>query len=32
MIVPALPPELGHFVEDQIATGKYRSEEELQTS
>lgn len=29
MIVPALPPELGQFVEQQIATGKYHSEEEL---
>ena len=29
MIVPALPPELGEFVEQQIATGRYRSEEDL---
>ena len=29
MIVPALPPELGQFVEQQIATGIYHSEEEL---
>ena len=29
MIVPALPPDLGQFVEQQIATGKYHSEEEL---
>jgi putative addiction module CopG family antidote len=29
MIVPVLPPELGQFVEQQIATGKYHSEEEL---
>ena len=29
MIVAALPPELGQFVEQQIATGKYHSEEEL---
>ena len=29
MIVPALPPELGQFVEHQIATGRYHSEEEL---
>ena len=29
MIVPALPPELGEFVEQQIAAGKYHSEEDL---
>ena len=29
MSVPALPPDLGQFVESQIATGKYRSEQEL---
>ena len=29
MIVPALPPELGQFVEQEIATGKYHSEGEL---
>ncbi len=29
MIVPTLPPELEEFVEQQIATGKYHSEEEL---
>ncbi len=29
MIVPALPPELGQFVEQQIATGKYHSEGDL---
>jgi len=29
MIVPALPAELGEFVEQQIATGKYPSEEDL---
>jgi putative addiction module CopG family antidote len=29
MIVPALPPELGQFVEQQIATGRYSSEDEL---
>jgi putative addiction module CopG family antidote len=29
MIVPALPPELGEFVEQQIATGRYQSEEDL---
>jgi Arc/MetJ-type ribon-helix-helix transcriptional regulator len=29
MIVPALPPELGQFVEQQIATGQYQSEGEL---
>ena len=29
MIVPALPPDLGQFVEHQISTGRYHSEEEL---
>ncbi len=29
MIVPALPPELDEFVEQQIATGRYRCEEDL---
>ena len=29
MIAPALPPDLGQFVEEQIATGKYHTEEEL---
>jgi putative addiction module CopG family antidote len=29
MMVPALPPELSEFVEEQVAAGTYRSEEEL---
>ena len=29
MISQPLPPELGQFVEQQLASGKYRSEQEL---
>jgi putative addiction module CopG family antidote len=31
MISELLPPELGEFVEQQIATGRYESEKELVT-
>ncbi len=29
MIQPTLPPELGRFVEEQLAAGRYQSEQEL---
>jgi putative addiction module CopG family antidote len=29
MISPSLPPELGQFVEQQLALGKYQSEDGL---
>ena len=29
MVAPTLPPELDQFVADQIATGRYRSPEDL---
>ncbi len=29
MVTQPLPPELGQFVQQQIASGKYRSEDEL---
>jgi antitoxin ParD1/3/4 len=29
MVAPTLPPELDQFVTDQIATGRYRSAEDL---
>jgi putative addiction module CopG family antidote len=29
MISPPLPPELGQFVQQQLASGRYRSEDEL---
>ncbi len=29
MSIPALPPDLGQFVQEQVAAGKYQTEQEL---
>jgi putative addiction module CopG family antidote len=29
MSIPALPPELGQFVQEQVAAGTYQTEQEL---
>lgn len=29
MSLPTLPPDLGHFVQEQVAAGRYQTEQEL---